>query len=363
MHGFYNEEISIASYGKKMTVNKPLIKPTKSQIEIEELDSNLLSGVRLCPLTQAMSFEHKKYKPSGWPCVFYVNLKQENYTGHNSFNFLIESFTKQDDKLEQSWFPFTTNHIESCELVECYKVETKSNKFQKIVHKFAVKHEDLTTGKKIPHIQFYCDAKFVKYMGGVFKEGDLITVVFKHKEYPLHWPSPPIITVVPTSEQTFIPMLSKQQLLLVVNQNEIVDFKGHINSAITSIDVIDSDFNKQCHFFRCSKPTSSSEIIFIHSHKKKKANKKVVIPFVEKEVRYPIILNPINDSVIYSQNIDGFILRFWKESYHPVSISNGTPIKIAGTSETVQYIERKFEIEKRRPFFHLLKKEFSWVIE
>lgn len=350
------------SYGSA----KVEVKPAKAKVEIEELDSNLVSGCRISPLTAAPL--PKSEKPPAWPCVFYTTVNDNNWLEKDTFSLSVESYVKDEDKIkpDEIWYPFTCQDVESCALIEAvFPKLQKGKKYHKAVQRFVVRLQPPEDEKKahVPYIQFHCGAKWARHTGAVFKEGDLITIVIRHPKYPLHWPNPPLITVVPRAEQTFVPMLPKQKMVIVTDAKEqVVDFKAHNNSTIRSDGTVDAEYSRQCSYFACTKPSPSSEIIFINQKKKKKQNKKVVIPFVEKEVRCPVILNPLKDAVIYSQNIDGFVIRFWKESYHPITIMAGTPIRGVHTSENAQYIERRFEIEKKRPFFYLSKKEHSWVI-
>jgi hypothetical protein len=345
---------------------EPQVKPSRARVVIEELDSNLQSGCRTASLKAPPV--PKMERPPSWPSVFYITIGENNWTAELTFNLNLSSYTKDEDKIEPGdiWRPFITQDIEYCSPIEaCFPKFLKDKKLHKAIQRFAVKLQSPPDQVKafVPWIQFHCNAKWTRYQDVVFKEGDIITAVIRHPKYLLHWPNPPIITVRPEMTQTYVPMLPKQKLVIVTSKREhIVDFKSHLNSNIEFHGSMDAnDFEKQCSFFECLKPASSSEIVFINA-KKKKDNKKVVIPFVEKEVRCPVILNPLNNAVIHSQNIDGFVIRIWKESYHPISVQNGIPIRGVHTSENAQYIERRFEIEKRRPFFHLLKKDHSWVI-
>lgn len=368
----------LESHGVKL---ENQVKPSRAHVDIEELDGNLLSGVRICSL-EGSSKAHKEPKPPAWPCVFYTHINESNWLSENTFTMVLDSYVKEDEdpkiivkdvkkksiKPERIWLPFTCQAIENITLSEA-GVGDKGKKYRKVTQRFTVKLRPPEDEKKpyVPYVQFYCGHE-CKHSGGMFKEENIITIVIKHPKYPLHWPSPPIITVVPTAEQTFIPMLPKQKMVLVTSKiDQIVDFKAHASSTIKPDGDIVTEHDKQCSYFNCTKPSPTSEIIFINQkttvmNKRKKGSKKVVIPFCEKEVRFPVILNPLRDAVIYSQNIDGFILRFWKESYLPVTILAGTPIRGVHTQENTQYFERRFEVEKRRPFFYLQKKDHSWVI-
>jgi hypothetical protein len=347
------------------------IKPSRSRVEIEELDSELSSGCRLSTIECTFSGNKSDKRPSSWPNVFFTDVNTTNWVKDNTFVLSINAYIKKEEKKnikpDTIWLPFTCQNVSSCSLIEAiYPKKQNGTKYVRAEIKFLVELDPTKDEKKpqIPYIQFMVGQKFARYHGVSFKEGNIITIVIRHPLYPLHWPNPPIITVVPAAEQTFIPMFSRQKLVIITNKDEqVVDFKAHPTSTIKADGNMDVEFGKECSYFQCKKPSASPETIFINNKKKKKDNKRVVIPFVEKDMyRYPVILNPFKDAIIYSQNIDGFVIRFWKENYHPITIAPGSPIRIASTGENAQYMERKFELEKKRPFCYLNKEEHSWVI-
>jgi hypothetical protein len=346
-------------------------KPSKSRVEIEELDSDLPSGCRVSTIDCTFSGHKSDKRPSAWPNVFFTNVDASHWVKDNTFILSISAYIKKEEKKsikpEKIWLPFTCQNVNSCSLAEAsFPKKQNGTKYVRADIKFLVELDPVEDEKKphIPYIQFVANQKFVRYQGVSFKEGNVITIVIRHPLYPLHWPNPPIISVTPTAEQTFVPMFSKQKMVIITDKGEqVVDFKAHPSSTIKADGSMDAElFGKECSYFQCKKPSASPETIFINN-KKKKHNKRVIIPFVEKDMyRYPVILNPFKNAIIYTQNVDGFIIRFWKENYHPITILSGSPIRIASTSENAQYIERRFELEKRRPFCYLNKEEHSWVI-
>lgn len=344
----------------------PYVKPQKAKVEIEELDPDLSVGVRLKPL------EHKPSKDDkipAWPQVFYTHVADNHWLDDNRsvFTLSMESLVKADEKIKPSdvWLPFMCQDVDTVTLHESFLPKYGGEKLKKVCQKFIVKISPPDYGKAhVPYVQFYCNAKWAKHTGATFQKGDIITVVMKHHGYPLHWPQPPIITVQPAAEQHIVPLLAKQKLVIVTNKDDYnVEYKGNANSDISFDGEMEADFGKQCHYFHCKKPTKSSEVVICNHRKKKKTDsKRVIIPFTEKEVRCPIIFNPTRDSVLHAQNIDSFVVRFSREAYHPLVILTGTPVRNVFTNETAQYIERRFEIDKRRPFIYFEKHEYSWVI-
>lgn len=260
-------------------IGKVEVKPARARVDIEELDPNLWSGCRIAPLAAAPL--PKSERPPAWPCVFYTSVNANNWLEPNTFSLSVESYIKDEDKIkpDEIWFPFTCQDVESCTLMEAiYPKWQKGKKYHKALQRFLVRLQ-VTRDEKphVPYIQFHCGAKWARHTGAVFKEGDLITIVIRHPKYPLHWPNPPIITVLPTAEQTFVPMLPKQKMVIVTEAKEqSVDFKAHNNSTIRSDGTVDTEFSRQCNYFACTKPSHSSEIIFVNQKKKKKINKKVV---------------------------------------------------------------------------------------
>ncbi len=344
------------------------VKPSRSKVEIEDLGCDLLSGVRILSLERKVVHESK---PPSWPQVFYSHLEEKHWIDDipGLFQLTVDSYIKEEDhsKVEPAevWLPFIAQDVEYCALKEAHWVKHDGKKYRKLAQKFLVKLQEPEEGAPaVPYLQFLCKPKAVRHSGSNFKNGDIITIVVKHPKYPILWPSPPIITVIPTEAQHYVPMLPRQRMVIVTRaESASVDFKAHANSNIEFEGTMPADFGRECSYFHCKKPSSSSEVIFVNQKKKKKENRKVIIPCVEKEVRYPVILNPLKDSVIHAQNIEGFVVRFLKDACHPIIVSGKTPIRHVFTNENAQYIERRFEIDKKRPFFYLRKQDHSWIIE
>lgn len=340
------------------------MKLSRSKIEIEDLGCDILSGVRIFALDRKVTYEPKS--PS-WPQIFWIHVGKDAWVDNEQgvFRLSIDSYTKEGDKIEPAkvWLPFMVGGITECEMIEADWVKSKGKKYKKLSQKFLVKMKEIEEDTpSVTYLQFLCRPKFVKYNGVEFKNGDIITIVVKHNKFPSNWPNPPVVTVIPTEEMHFVPMLPKQRMMIVTKTDTVsVDYKPHVNSTIDFEGIIEGDFGRECAWFHCKKPSPSSEIIFLNQ-KGKKEKRKIVVPLCEKEVRYPVILNPLKNSVIHAQNINGFTLRFFKDAYHPVMIASGTPLKIVTTNENAQYIERRFEIDKQRPFFYLRKQDYGWII-
>ena len=369
------ENSCIPSYGcnmDKTTTTRPMgfvvvdeVKPSRSKVEIQELlDDDLMANVRVSPLKRAVVKQEDKI--DSWPMVFYTEPQENHWIEPNHFVLSMESQVLIDKEpiTDEVWLPFSSQDVESFQLVNTER-PTSGKKFQKIVSRYNVRLSESANRSKVPYVQFYCSPKMIKHHGNVYKRGDLITVIIKHPEYPLHWPSPPLITVKPSAEQTYIPMLSKQRLCLVTDsERHTVEYKPNAAGTIKLVGTMQADFSKECNIFNCSKPTSASEVIYVNSNSKSKKKKvrRVTIPMTEKDPRCPILLNPTVDSVIYSTNIDGFVIRFWKSDYHPIVIMDPAPIRCVHTSENSQCFERRFEVDKRRPFFYLNRKDNAWVL-
>ena len=342
------------------------VKPYRSKIEIREMGSVLMSDVRISPLKRIVRQE-EKYE--SWPIVFYSTPKAQEWTKPNSFLLRLESQVHHDkDPIkDEVWYPFSSQDVESVKLVSTER-PTSGKKFQRIINFFEVNLSDKIK-EKTPYIQFYCEPKTVKYHNSVYKTGDIITIVIGHPEYPIHWPTPPLITVKPTDNHAFVPLLSKQRLCVITDlERHTVDYDCTALSTIKFVGKIDADFGKQCNIFNCNKPTNCSETIYINSKSKKKTQRKIIIPMVDKDPRCPII-SPQADSVIHSTNIDRFIIRFYKDKglgpqnfIGPIVVMDQTPITCVRTIETANYFERRFEIDKRRPFFYIAKKDNAWVL-
>jgi hypothetical protein len=328
---------------------------SRVKVEFEELEGSLTSGVRLMPLERV---EVNEPQINTWPNIFYTNVNSEHFSEDGSFCLGVETVAKNCD--EQVWLPFVCGDVDKCTLLES-KEFNHTKKFRRFVQKFIIK---ISQKPQVPYVQFYCRAKKAKYLDSYFKEGDLMTIIIKHPDYPRNHPMPPLISVIPNSDATYVPMIPKQKLLIVTKESENeVDFKGHSNSAIHYSGTVDAAFNCECHYFNCSKISHYPETIFIRK-KRSKLHKTVTVPYVEKDrgEKYPIILNPIRNSIIYAHNIDGFIVRFWKANHLPVVTSSNCPISPGYVQESTQYIERRFDIIKSRPYFYLQKRDHSWII-
>src|SRR6185369_6761022 len=132
-----------------------------------------------------------------------------------------------------------------------------------------------------PYVLFYCVPKKVKHHNSIYKRGDIISVVVKHPEYPLHWPNPPLMICQPVAEQTFIPLLAKQRLYLITNAKEqLIDFKANPSGTFKFLATKEADFDKEYHVFNYNKASSATETIFVRQKSKKnKKTRKFTIPF------------------------------------------------------------------------------------
>jgi hypothetical protein len=160
-------------------------------------------------------------------------------------------------------------------------------------------------------------------------------------------------------------MLAKQQLCLVTetDRTEVIIKPPVHNTCVKLIQDKRADFGKSCHLLNCSKPPVAAEDIIIKTKSKKKTTEQIVtIPMVEKDPRRPILMNPVGDTMICSSSIDGFVIRLSKNQYHPIVITDNLSARLVHTNQTNEYFERRFEIDKRRPFFYLTKGDSSWVL-
>jgi len=331
-------------------------KPSFSKVEIEEVGGDLTAGVRLLPMERVRSTSEPTLNIS--TDTFYASVDEENFDeDHYEFILTLETLAQvADNDSAAVWALFNSNDIQSCEPMEAY-YGIKTKKYEKCVQQFFIKFSEKPS---IPYIQFYCKSKKVKYLDSYFREGDIMTTIIKHPDYPVKWPNPAVITVKPTATQTYVPMVGKQKLIVVCEEDESLEFKAHPNGNILFAGDKEATFGHRCRFFDCKKTTVWSEPISIKKSKKKDF-KTIIIPNTEKDTRWPIILNPQKDSILYAHNCDGFLIRFWKGNDLPVCALN-CPARILYTVENAQYVERKVEITRPRPYFHFQKKENNWMI-
>lgn len=334
-------------------------KPSFAKVEIEELDSDLTSGVRLLPLERVRHVSDES-AASAWVDTFYAAVVEENFDeDHYEFLLVLESTIHKEDSDNPSiWNPFSSSEIQDCVAEETY-YHIRTQKFDKCVQKFLVK---LSEKAQVPYLQFYCKAKKAKCLDSAFKEGGVMTMVIKHPDYPVKWPQPAVITVQPSADQTYVPMINKQRLIVVGKETEEIEFKSHPNSTIVYNGEAAVSYGLKCHTFECKKASHWTESIILQTKKKKKEFKTVLIPAIEKDAHWPIILNPQKNSIVYAHNCDGLIIRFWKNNSLPIVVGNHCPARALFVNENAQYVERRIEILRPRPYFYLKKKEHSWII-
>lgn len=335
-------------------------------ISIEEIDEDLdlAKGLKTKALKE-VSFTPALYRvaPKSVP-YFDKHLEGAEQDQDGNYVLTVDTYVLHDDVIgdEGLWTVFNLHGLILINIGTNYNANG-SKKYIKASQKFkvAVVNHDC-----VPYMQLVCNARRAKYAESWFKEGDVVTLFVKHHKMPT-LPSPPLISIQPKAEQTFIPMLPKQKLQIItdLSQSE-VEWRLDGDSALLYRNrlTIGMDFSRRigtnvvCDYFEYVRDAESQELVFINSRSENRS-KTVCVPVLGScRGRYPIIFDPVKTCVIYSHNIDGFILR--SKSYTPLTIDKECSLMPVYSSEGLDYCETKVKVTKTKPCFILERQGNKW---
>lgn len=309
-------------------------------VEIEELDKvdDLSQGVNYKLMKNIGSFPRSGF-----------DIKHD---GEGNCTIEISSYCKQGDMPSSggAWKLFRMDGliVLNCESCSIYG------------HKKYVKHSQqykiASFNGDLPYIQLLCQAKRAKYLGIWYNEGDIITLYVRDIGFR------PILAIKPKYEQTYVPMLPGQKLQVISDKScselqwrftsdSSLLYAGrcHLESSYVGRDVV-------CDTFMCVSQVRANELLFLNL-KESPWSKVICIPAESKSIeRYPII-NPVKDCIIYSNDIDGFILR----SHNACKVNTDGPHLLSLYSSTgISNCETKVKLDKKVPFFRIIKDGSEW---
>lgn len=318
-----------------------------------EIDANLLGRIR--SVSSSVASRRREAMDN------YVEKIHQDMDGN--YTITIGSYAEREylDSDNGNWSTFKLHGLE---IIKEKKEETYSGSktYVKVTHTYKVKVVDESV---VPYAQFSCNVPWVKYAENIFRRGDVITVFVPHHKMPL-LPSPSVLSVNPKVDQTFIPMMPRQRLQVITDfSKDKIDFKLDSTSALLYCGNESYGKNKNigedvfCHYFECVKDPETQELVFVNSDNKAKT---ICVPVLDNDTghkRYPVIIDPVKSSMIYRNNIDGFILRSFKTI--KLRIDKECPLQPIYIIEKFEFSEVKLKIMKPRPFFILERADTSWV--
>jgi hypothetical protein len=166
-------------------------------------------------------------------------------------------------------------------------------------------------------------------------------------------------------------MLPKQRMVIVTNERDhAVEYKGHGSSTIHQEDTLKAEHGKECHYFLCieADPLLRDDHPDARSARRPRAarcsrTQRVIVPSLREG-------GPLPDHPQPGPQLGH--LRDQHRRLRAPALAGQPP---AGhgpgghpdpgclhRGQTAQYIERRFEVDRRRPFFYLQKKDHSWII-
>jgi len=351
------------------------IKPDKvlrvAEIQIEDIGDDLMADVKTKSFNEISTVSKwdssNSYRSNKAESMYFDNDINQDKEGNQTIE--VDSYLLESDMPRWGagvWSLFSLHGLSLMDSHIC-RVLNGSKRYIKVCHTFKVRVNDKDTA---PYIQLMCNAQRVKYLSGIFKDGDIITLFVRHDFMP-RLPSPPIISIQPHAEQTFVPLLPKQRLQIITDgsQSEL-EFRFGVDSSLRFMgrQEIDRERSKKlgsnirCDFFECLSSPKTQELVFVNGKLEQKS-KTVSIPMmarVAKDKRFPVIVDPVRKSVIYASNIDGFILRSHRNI--DLKVEPGVGIRLVYKMEKDDYNETKVAIIKPQPFFVLERIGAHWLI-
>lgn len=354
----------------------PVKTPQVCSVEFEDLGEDLLDGVTTKTIKEVKEFSPPIYRGRGFnpspSFSFGKEVEDTTQDPDGNHTLKVDGFLSEQDMPRWGQGVWSLFHLNGLSLLDSHfcRVMSGSQKYMKATQTYKVA---VTNKDTVPYIQLLCNAKRVKYLGAWFKDGDVITLFVRHHFMPT-LPSPPIISIQPRAEQTFVPLLPKQRLQIITDASKAdLEFRFGADSALLyeGRQEIDRErasrlgSNVRCDFFECVRPAEQQELVFINGKMLGEKFKTISVPVLSratKDKRYPVIIDPVRTSVLVANNIDGFILRSNRKI--DLRVDQGVGVKPIYSMEKEDYNETKVSItSKQQPFFVLERVNNQWVVK
>lgn len=230
----------------------------------------------------------------------------------DAFIVSLTSFFASRDP--QSWIFFTSTGV----LANRYKMKDKfnpSNQSERMsYHQYRVW---LESNAEMGHLQFFQSAQGGAHNSqGVFPWGTLLNFyIYRTPEANLEGRCyPPILPVAPRGRQNFVPLLPGQQMQLILPQQYKWSFKaddGDCPPLALKEKTKAVMGGWQCNYFICRRsPDASPQLVFFEATDSPRKGCVIVPPVEERaDGRYAILHEPMDDMILFCNNIDGFVLR------------------------------------------------------
>lgn len=323
--------------------------PRIAKVSIEEVGGDLCAGAK------TRNLKDVDFRPS-----VYRTKDVETVTSADGNHVVtLESFCRIGDVDGNNlWGVFKRQGL--LLLKDTYRQTANSNNnYVKVYQSF---HVSVTQNTCVPYIQFVCEAKRVKYQGCWFHQGDIITIVVRHKNMP-KGSDPRIISVRPRTECAYVVMVPKYKLQIITDQSLArLEFNGDTSSSLFyhGQELIDSEyaekFHVRCDLFECMTVPRVQELFFVNSRSNNTC-KVICIPAFFGD--YPLLIDPMKTCMLYMGDTEGFLLRSRK--HMQFTVENNCPLRAVYTVDRNDYCETKVKVTKPQPFFILERAKQFWV--
>lgn len=359
--------------------DKPVV-PVVSQVQIEELEGDDLTvgavTKQMSRIAQPMTcgsapallnFNVGTGKPATRPTVM-LTEHVVGYTGAAPRITLRSRIRSDNLRFDQAWLPictqglaeFDTGGFELRQAAGCY-ASTQT---------FNYEIEPLTNPTfRSAYVQFLCTAKELNHNGKLFQEGDILTYVL-HKGHV----DPPVITIFPTTQQTFVPLERGQTMEIVTDPNEELEYVPRLGNTISRLGQFqfpkgsEAVYDRQLKLdrFATLSDASASEVIFVTDSNNELLHRfrTVIVPGTRGFGRgkTPVISNPMDgESIVYAYNLSGFVIKTTNRECRVRSMVNGAYVS-GGHLNVGNSFESHVTVTQRRPFFTLKRQGSSLTI-
>ena len=187
--------------------------------------------------------------------------------------------------------------------------EAEYTKFKSQHYRLALK-----TGVRHGFLQFFQGARYgAKTSKGLLPYGELKTIfIYRTTERHVNQRNyPPLVPVVPTSHQTYVPLLPDQTLQVIMPDTYNINYSDNGGfQGIKAIGAYHTAMDKICTYFQCNFTPTQIFPIFLEARDASRQGV-VIIPPIHRhrDGVYAVVHNPLEGIELYTNGVDGFIFR------------------------------------------------------
>jgi hypothetical protein len=354
VHGMYLEFDGVDDY-QPQPQSRPLY---FSKVEMEELAGGLEDHANILTMRDLLAPRRvSMVKPRS------IIIKR-TIVGKNPLSYVLtlESYVYPDD-LSHSYEPWLAVSIIGGEIISISPSAVETTYiFGKNLYKI-VQHFDLKLSRMMSCVQFYCNVKRCKYESVTFKEGHLINVFIINSKAK-NIPNPPMISMTPWFDQTYVPMNVGQKLQVITNfekystdisfnslnyNNDVLLKNGH--SGFLSSNSMKAEFFT--YFRETIDDDKQADKIVVQSREMPSDKREIIIPAYKKGSNYPIVVEPDEaTALLHAKYIDGFVYRSYNRTV-PI-FHKDCKFKVEDRTYTTNCLEFTIKIEKKDEFYYIV---------